>query len=198
DAATVRAGAEAARWLDTWLASSLASSVAADGPLPALQRAALAAGIEAQTVAANIIGLLVQACEATAGLAGNTLLRLARKPSAGGMPLQDVVARVAQDDPPVQNTRRFLAADTQLCGHALNAGDTVLVLLAAASTSGLADDSRAWTFGHGRHACPGDRLAQALATATVSALCARGAKPAALARAFRYRPSLNARIPHFL
>lgn len=198
DADTVRGGAEAARWLGTWLDSSLASSVAADGPLPALQRAALAAGIEAQAVAANIIGLLVQACEATAGLAGNTLLRLGRNPSAGGMPLQGVVARVAQDDPPVQNTRRFLAADTGLCGHAVKAGDTVLVLLAAASTSGLADDARAWTFGHGRHACPGDRLAQALAVATVSALCARGAEPAALARAFRYRPSLNARIPHFL
>ncbi|SPC20181.1 cytochrome P450 [Cupriavidus taiwanensis] len=198
DADTVRAGAEAARWLGTWLASSLASGVAADGPLSALQHAAQAAGIDAQAVAANIIGLLVQACEATAGLAGNTLLWLGRNPSAGGMPLQGVVARVAQDDPPVQNTRRFLAADTQLCGHAVKAGDTVLVLLAAASTSGLAGDARAWTFGQGRHACPGDRLAQALAGATVAALCARGADPAALARAFRYRPSQNARIPHFL
>ncbi|MBB2919674.1 cytochrome P450 [Cupriavidus alkaliphilus] len=198
DTDSVRAGAEAARWLGTWLASSLACGVAADGPLPALQHAALAAGIEAQAVAANIIGLLVQACEATAGLAGNTLLWLGRDPSAGGMPLQGVVARVAQDDPPVQNTRRFLAADAELCGHAVKAGDTVLVLLAAASCSGLADDARAWTFGHGRHACPGDRLAQALAAATVAALRARGAEPAALARAFRYRPSLNARIAHFL
>ncbi|MBB3006977.1 cytochrome P450 [Cupriavidus alkaliphilus] len=198
DTDTVRAGAEAARWLGTWLASSLACGVAANGPLPALQHAALAAGIEAQAVAANIIGLLVQACEATAGLAGNTLLWLGRDPSSGGMPLQGVVARVAQDDPPVQNTRRFLAADTELCGHAVKAGDTVLVLLAAASCSGLADDARAWTFGHGRHACPGDRLAQALAAATVAALRACGAEPAALARAFRYRPSLNARIAHFL
>jgi cytochrome P450 len=167
------------------------------GGLPALRQAAQRAGIDPRAVAANIIGLLVQACEATAALAGNTLLRLGR-----GTPHQDaldhVVARVAQDDPPVQNTRRFLAADTRLCGHAVKAGDTVLVLLAAASCSGRADDARAWTFGHGRHACPGDRLAQALATATVAALRARGAEPVALARAFRYRPSLNARIPHFL
>ncbi|SOY69412.1 putative cytochrome P450 family protein [Cupriavidus taiwanensis] len=198
DADTVRAGAEAARWLDTWLAPSLRGMAAADSPLPALQHAAQAAGIAAQAVAANIIGLLVQACEATAALAGNTLLWLGRNPSAGAMPLQGVVARVAQDDPPVQNTRRFVAADTGLCGHAVKAGETVLVLLAAASCRGLADDARAWTFGNGRHACPGDRLAQALAAATVSALCARGAEPAALARAFRYRPSLNARIPHFL
>ncbi|WP_026164124.1 cytochrome P450 [Cupriavidus neocaledonicus] len=198
DADTVRAGAAAARWLGTWLASSLASGVAADGPLPALQHAAQAAGIEAQAVAANIIGVLVQACEATAALAGNTLLWLGRHPAQGDTPLEAVVTRVAQADPPVQNTRRFVAANTRLCGHAVRAGDTVLVLLAAASCSGLAHDGRAWTFGHGRHACPGDRLAQALAGATVAALRARGADPAALAQAFRYRPSLNARIPHFL
>lgn len=193
DAQTVAAGAESAQWLGQWLAGQ----PPAGGPLQTLRDAARRAGIDPQAVAANIIGLLVQACEATAALAGNTLLRLGRG-GATTEALEQVVARVAQDDPPVQNTRRFLAADTQLCGHAVKAGDTVLVLLAAASCSGRADDARAWTFGHGRHACPGDRLARALAAATVSALCARGAEPAALARAFRYRPSLNARIPHFL
>ncbi|MFS8977975.1 cytochrome P450 [Cupriavidus necator] len=194
DAHTVRAGAEAAQWLDAWLADATPG----DGPLPALRQAAEGAGIGAQAVAANTIGLLVQACEATAALAGNTLLRLGRGSSHPDVSLDAVVARVAQDDPAVQNTRRFLAADAQLCGHAVKAGDAVLVLLAAASCLGTADDERPWTFGHGRHACPGERLAQALAAATVAALLARGADPAALARAFRYRPSLNARIPHFL
>jgi cytochrome P450 len=194
DAQAVHAGAQGAQWLGDWLAGA----APADRRLPALWQAAHAAGIDAQAVAANIIGLLVQACEATAALAGNTLLRLGRDASQSGMPLDAVVAQVAQDDPPVQNTRRFLAADAQLCGHAAKAGDAVLVLLAAASCSGAADGERPWTFGHGRHACPGDRLAQALAAATVSALRARGADPVALARAFRYRPSLNARIPHFL
>ncbi len=192
DTHTVRAGAEAAQWLGAWLADATAAA----GPLPALRQAAAAAGIDAHAVAANTIGLLVQACEATAALAGNTLLRLGRGTS--GLALDELVARVAQDDPPVQNTRRFLAADARLCGHAVKAGDAVLVLLAAASCRGTAEGARAWTFGHGRHACPGDRLAQALAVATVAALLARDADPAALARAFRYRPSLNARIPHFL
>lgn len=194
DAPAVRAGAEAAQWLGHWLADAADGA----GPLPALRQAARAAGIDAQAVAANIIGLLVQACEATAALAGNTLLRLGRDTTQSGLPLDAVVARVAREDPPVQNTRRFLAADAQLCGHAVKAGDAVLVLLAAASCSGAAASERPWTFGHGRHACPGDRLAQALAAATVAALRARGADPAALAQAFRYRPSLNARIPHFL
>ncbi|MDX6009080.1 cytochrome P450 family protein [Cupriavidus necator] len=194
DAHTVRAGADAAQWLGAWLAGATPG----DGPLPALHQAAHAAGIDAQAVAANIIGLLVQACEATAALAGNTLLRLGRDTPQSELPLDAVVARVAREDPPVQNTRRFLAADAQLCGHAVKAGDAVLVLLAAASCSGAAAGERPWTFGHGRHACPGDRVAQALAAATVAALRARGADPAALAQAFRYRPSLNARIPHFL
>ncbi|WP_432261356.1 cytochrome P450 [Cupriavidus sp. TMH.W2] len=194
DGQAVAAGAQAAQWLGQWLADAAPG----DGPLPALREAAHGAGIAPQAVAANIIGLLVQACEATAALAGSTLLRLGRGEPQWEAPLDVVVARVARDDPPVQNTRRFLAADAQLCGHAVKAGDAVLVLLAAASCSGPADGERAWTFGHGRHACPGDRLAQALAAATVAALRARGVDPVALARAFRYRPSLNARIPHFL
>ncbi|UIF91508.1 cytochrome P450 [Cupriavidus sp. UYPR2.512] len=193
-AQAVDAGAQAAQWLGAWLADA----APADDRLSALRQAARAAGIDARAVAANIIGLLVQACEATAALAGNTLLRLGRDTPQSGLPLDAVVARVAREDPPVQNTRRFLAADAQLCGHAVKAGDAVLVLLAAASCSGAAAGERPWTFGHGRHACPGDRLAQALAAATVAALRARGADPAALAQAFRYRPSLNARIPHFL
>lgn len=193
DADAVQAGADAAQWLGNWLANAVPVS----GPLPSLHQAAHAAGIDAQAVAANTIGLLVQACEATAALAGNTLLHLGRGKVPPGTSPEELVAGVAVSDPPVQNTRRFLAADAILCGHDVTAGDAVLVLLAAASCGGMAHGDRPWTFGHGRHACPGDRLALALAGATVTALLARGADPAAMARAFRYRPSLNARIPHF-
>ncbi|MEM5431780.1 cytochrome P450 [Cupriavidus oxalaticus] len=193
DANAVHAGADAAQWLGSWLADA----VPAAGALPSLRQAAHAAGIDAQAVSANIIGLLVQACEATAALAGNTLLHLGRGTVPAGAAPEELAAQVAVSDPPVQNTRRFLAADARLCGHDVKAGDAVLVLLAAASCTGMADGKRPWTFGHGRHACPGDRLALALAGATVRAALARGADPAALARAFRYRPSLNARIPHF-
>ncbi|MBP0619920.1 cytochrome P450 [Cupriavidus consociatus] len=196
DTNAVQAGAGAAQWLAIWLADALPPAPAS-GPLPLLHQAAHAAGIDAQAVSANIIGLLVQACEATAALAGNTLLQLGRGTVPAGTVPEELAAQVAVSDPPVQNTRRFLAADARLCGHDVKAGDAVLVLLAAASCIGMADGKRPWTFGDGRHTCPGDRLAQALAGATVRALLARGADPAALARAFRYRPSLNARIPHF-
>lgn len=195
----VAAGAGAARWLGQWLQAAMDAPSRADTPglLPALRRAAQGEGIAPEAVAANAIGLMVQACEATAGLAGNMLLRLGRIGTAAGN-LPELAARVARDDPPVQNTRRFLAADAHLCGVPVKAGDAVLVLLAAASCTTPGDaGGRAWTFGAGRHACPGDTLAQALAAATVDVLLTRGAQPAALARAFRYRPSHNARIPHF-
>ncbi|CAG9169305.1 hypothetical protein LMG23992_01445 [Cupriavidus laharis] len=195
----VAAGADAARWLNQWLLAAAEVPCQADdaGLLPALRQAAQAQDIAPEAVAANAIGLMVQACEATAGLAGNMLLRIGRSgPAVDGLP--ELAARVARDDPPVQNTRRFLAADARLCGVPVRAGDAVLVLLAAASCAASGDDdARPWTFGAGRHACPGDALAQALAAATVEALLARGALPAALAQAFRYRPSHNARIPHF-
>jgi len=204
-AGEVEAGAEAAQWLGQWLseAARVGHGTSDAGLLPAIRRAAEDAGVDSAAVAANAIGLMVQACEATAGLAGNTLVRLGRDPGAwrpaDDAALPALVVRVAHEDPPVQNTRRFLAVDADLCGERLRAGDAVLVLLAAASCQGgNGPSTRPWTFGSGRHACPGDALAQALAAATVVAVLSQGVRPAALVRDFRYRPSLNARIPHFL
>lgn len=198
----IEAGIAAARWLTQWVPVPPADAGPTATLLSGLAAEARTAGVDTPAIAANAIGLLVQACEATAGLVGNTLLRLAREPQPCGAPdgvsrLSPLVARVLRDDPPIQNTRRFVAADAVVCGVPLVRGDAVLVLLAAASHDD-ARDERAWTFGHGPHACPGDALAAVLAEATVAALLAHGVEPAALARAFRYRPSVNARIPHFL
>ncbi|MDR3383746.1 cytochrome P450 [Cupriavidus basilensis] len=193
----IAAGSEAATWLQAWMRTSLSSAP----PLDALVQEALAAGVAQEIIATNAIGLLIQACEATAGLVGNMLLCLGRDTSHGPeLPALDcVAARVLREDPPVQNTRRFLAADVRLCGAQLKTGDAVLVVLAAASLEqSEAATPAPWTFGRGRHACPGDALASTVAQAVVAALLARGADPAPLARAFRYRPSVNARIPHFL
>lgn len=176
----------------------------------ALCAEARAAGVDDDAIAANLLGLMVQGCEATAGLIGNTLLWLAGD-AAGADDPSTTVAKVLRTDPPIHNTRRFMAEDALVCGVPLRRGDGILVLLAAAAASELEVENvsantptlakrggRAGTFGHGAHRCPGDAVAAALAEATVSALLARGIEPAALARAYRYRPSLNARIPHFL
>ncbi|WP_043420029.1 cytochrome P450 [Cupriavidus basilensis] len=193
----IAGASEAATWLQAWMRTSLSSA----SPLDELVRDALAAGVAQEIIVTNAIGLLIQACEATAGLVGNMLLCLGRDTRREReLPALDcVAARVLREDPPVQNTRRFLAAGARLCGADLRAGDAVLVVLAAASLEQrVAAMPAHWTFGRGHHACPGDALASAVAQGVVAALLARGADPAALARAFRYRPSVNVRIPHFL
>jgi cytochrome P450 len=165
-------------------------------------------------VVANTIGYLSQAYEATAGLIGNTLVALARNREARDRVRTEpellpwVVREVARHDSPVQNTRRFLAEDAAVAGQAMQAGDTVLVVLAAANRDPSANahperfdplrrERRTFTFGLGAHACPGEALAIAIAQAGVAHLLAAGVEPEPLVERLTYRPSVNTRIPLF-
>lgn len=151
-------------------------------------------------VAANAIGFLFQAHDATAGLIGNAVVHLARNRDAvdRASPLRPQVERlvglVARDDAPVQNTRRFVARDVTVNGVALSRGDVVLVALAAAN---VMSNDQSWSFGEGRHACPGESLARMIAVEGVVALLERGMFPESLSDPVRYRPLPNARIPVF-
>ena len=175
---------------------------------------ARAGGADREDAIANGIGFLSQAYEATAGLIGNTLVTLGRhereRAAAVSRPdrLAAVVREVVRYDPPVQNTRRFLARDAVVAGQAMKTGDTVLVVLAAAnrdpranpepsSFDPLRSSRQAFTFGAGPHACPGEAVAIAIATAAVHRLLAAGVKPERLAARFAYRPSANTRVPVF-
>ncbi|MGJ7613385.1 MULTISPECIES: cytochrome P450 [unclassified Variovorax] len=165
---------------------------------------------------ANLVGLLSQTCDATAGLLGNSLVAVMREPSLREAArtrdgLQTLVEETARHDPSVQNTRRFAVEPVAIAGTTLAAGDVVLVLLASAHRDPLFNPEpdrfmpvraqrRMLGFGHGVHACPGQALACTLAAAGLEALLAR--MPAAdLAaqrlRGWGYRPSANARIPVF-
>lgn len=163
---------------------------------------------------ANMIGLFSQTCEATAGLIGNTLIALQRNPDlfedmqATPTLVAEWVAEVARYDSPVQNTRRFVAKRCTIDGSVLEAGDAILLLLAAANRDPCANpdpDSfllkrtqrRTFSFGSGRHQCPGQQLALAIASEVVFAFLQR--QPASSAGAYRwsYLPSLNGRIPQF-
>jgi cytochrome P450 len=163
---------------------------------------------------ANLIGLLSQTCEATAGLIGNTVVALHRNPDLiedmqpTPMLVADLVAEVARYDSPVQNTRRFVAKRCSIAGSVLEAGDTVLLLLASANRDPCANpdpDSfllkriqrRTFSFGSGRHECPGQQLALTIASEAILAWLHR--QPASSARPYRwsYLPSLNGRIPQF-
>lgn len=158
---------------------------------------------------ANGIGFLSQTYDATAGLIGNTLLALARTEAARQVPrerLRDVVAETARFDAPVQNTRRFAASSFVFEGAKIEAGDAILLVLAAANRDPAANpepdaflagrpEPAVFTFGAAAHACPGEALAVTVATAVVGTLLDSGFDPVTLPRDITYRPSANGRIP---
>lgn len=154
---------------------------------------------------ANLIGLCSQTFEATAGLIGNGLVAWIQQPSLQG-DMDDWIAETQRFDPPVQNTRRFVAAPCDIDGVSLNPGDVVLVLLASANRDPQLNDDpdtfllerpnrRSFTFGHGRHHCPGQSLALTLASATLKQI--QAINPSLDRLNWHYRPSLNGRIPLF-
>lgn len=156
----------------------------APGATPDVAAADAAARVllEAAAGSADAVGLLVQAHEATAGLIGAALLALARGAAAGA---EAAVGHAARHDPPVHNTRRFVIRDGVIAGQSVGAGDTILVVLAAAPELG---------FGAGGHACPGERLARAMARAAVEATLAAGVDLWPLRDGVSYRPSRNTRV----
>ena len=163
---------------------------------------------------ANLVGLLSQTCDATAGLLGNSLVALLREPGLRATArtrdgLHAIVEETARHDPSVQNTRRFVAQPVTIAGVPLAAGDAVLLVLASANRDPAANaepdrfmpvraQRRMFGFGHGVHACPGQALACTLTAAGLEALLARSPDLDALReRGWQYRPSANARIPVF-
>jgi cytochrome P450 len=172
-------------------------------------------GIDTMDAAlATLVGFFSQTYEATAGLIGNTLLALACDPtlsrrSAGDEALlRRVIEEVARHDPPVHNTRRFVAEEGIVAGEAMKAGDQILVVLAAANRDPAhcarpqvfdpdQPDRGSFTFGAGRHACAGAAIAIGIAAAGIQALMASGLDIASLAGPVEYRRSVNSRIPLF-
>jgi cytochrome P450 len=162
--------------------------------------------LESDVAAANSVGLLLQAYEATAGLILNTTVALGRQQHARAAPLNPFIQEVARFDAPVQNTRRYAASAVAIDGQQVDAGEVVLVVLAAANRDGSVNPqperfdaarraARCYTFGVGSHACVGERAAVSIATAAVNQLLTVGLDPPQYARPAAYRASQNMRIP---
>lgn len=134
--------------------------------------------------AANRIALMQQAQDATAGLIGNAIVAWQRAPQA--LSGTGFVADVAARDPAVHNTRRHAAADVEIAGRRIAAGQGMVLLLVAGRLG----------FGAGAHACPGERIALQVAAAALRTLHATGTL-AKLGPPRGYRPLANARIPVF-
>ena len=133
---------------------------------------------------ANAVGLFFQACEGCAGLIGQALLLAGNEKEDHDS--DALLTAVLKASPPIRNTRRFAARDTTIAGCPLHAGEAVLAVL---SNETLA-------FGHGRHACPGERWARIIATAGIEHLLKRTFDWKSIGR-YRWRRSLNARVPEF-
>jgi cytochrome P450 len=156
---------------------------------------------------ANLIGLLSQSYEATAGLLGNCLIALQQHGAADILSLPAFVEEVARYDSPVQNTRRFMVQDLEIHGQLLRKGDAILLLLAAGNRDNAFNakgddfvqgraDRRSLSFGHGRHSCPGQALALKITTAILSDYLAEGCTARPLQ--WIYQASVNGRIPRFI
>jgi cytochrome P450 len=139
---------------------------------------------------ANAIGLWFQACEGCAGLIGLSLL--AAQLNRSRLAAADLVDAVLDDLPPIQNTRRFAAADVEIAGCPLHAGD-MLVSVLATRRAGMVHNH---AFGHGPHACPGARWARTLAIVGIEHVQQSGVTAQVLAH-YTWRRSGNARVPEF-
>ncbi|MEU8171578.1 cytochrome P450 [Microbispora hainanensis] len=84
---------------------------------------------------AAVAGALVQACDATAGLVGNTLALVTRLPADLSVrwPVEALLAETLRWDPPVRLTRRVAAEDATAGGVPVPAGALVVLDLAAAN-----------------------------------------------------------------
>ena len=153
----------------------------ADAAARALMEQGERAGLPRVGAAARI-ALMQQALDATAGLLGNAI----RAALADASDAAQIVGRVARSDPAIHNTRRFAAADLELGGHAIAGGQGLVLVLVPDAP-----------FGHGAHACPGERIAQQLAATALRTLQSLGPLARTFGRVGGYRPLPNARIPVF-
>lgn len=186
--------------------------------------------VEAKTVGwdsssallANLVGLLSQSYEASAGLMGNTLIALHSDPALYTElqhdleKLPQLISEVARHDSPVQNTRRFVKSDSEFYGASLRSGDCILLLLAAANRDPAGNfdaeklvlnrsDRRLVSFSDGRHACSGETMAVRIASAGLHHILTSLAQhsnnqtdayPLSHLH-WTYRPSVNGRLPVF-
>jgi cytochrome P450 len=170
--------------------------------------------IDHASIVANLIGLLSQTHEATAGLIGNSIVALANQPALLGevRALADgwheLVHEASRYDSPVQNTRRFVVEPATIGGMYLPSGAVVLLVLAAANRDPNANpephlfrlersERCVFSFGRGSHACPGETLARCIAATALSVLFDTMPIEALASLAWSWKPSTNGRLPLF-
>jgi cytochrome P450 len=208
-------------FVDTWVAglSPLATDAQRASAIDAMEGLLVllaANGVQGLDDAAAHVAVLMQPHEATAGLIGAGLIRLASDERlrnaavAGTLRWGHFGEEVLRHDPPIQNTRRVMAADVVFEGRPVHAGETVVLVLASAAHDLPLHDApgefrlgrslrSSLPLGAGAHACPGGPAALAIAACAWRHITEQAGIDglAALARGVTWRASVNARIPVF-
>jgi cytochrome P450 len=148
--------------------------------------------------------VLVQACDATAGLIGNSVHTALQLPKPA-LEIYSLLAETLRYSPPVRNTRRVASTKSRIGNATVEEGGIVLLdfdtanrdpeLFAEPDRFDPERTERYLTFGHGFRACPGTDHALALAAGVVEAVLARCDATSA---EIEYEPSPNLRVPAVL
>ncbi|HEY2443512.1 MAG TPA: cytochrome P450 [Streptosporangiaceae bacterium] len=152
------------------------------------------------------IALMVQGCDATAGLIGSALVLLRSIPEeeATGWPTRALLDEVLRHVPPVRASRRVARQAAEVNGRLVPAGATVVCRFEAANLDPAAyqqpEHPTAYghvlpslTFGYGIRPCPGPPQALALAMGVVSSV--RESCVIQGPREIGYEPSAALRVP---
>ena len=123
------------------------------------------------------IAIMVQACDATAGLIGTALHLLQDRPAGGDWPTDALLAETLRRRPPACKIRRVASASADVGGERIQAGEKVVCDIEAAGRDpeagprGASQSAPAGlAFGAGLRPCPGPGQALALAAGVIDAV----------------------------
>jgi cytochrome P450 len=164
---------------------------------------------ESQTdemIICNLTGLFIQCYDAGRGLLCNTLLNMAKYADDKTPDWKKLVDETLRYEPPVHNTRRVAKNDISIGGQTIKAGETILVMLAAAN---LDDDvfsnpqqfdikrgnnDQNLTFGLGGHNCLAKYFCIDMAADVCRFLAENYRQINILQKDFSYEQQLNVRL----
>ena len=159
-----------------------------------------------QIITANLIGLLLQSYDAGRGLLSNGLLYVVRQANSG-VDYRSIITEMLRYDPPVHNTRRILTQNIMLGDVELKAGESVLLVLAAANRDQQhfahpdqfdplrPNNADHLTFGAGIHSCLARHYMMNLTVAALEYLVARYPNLHLLTEPIEFEPLVNVRLP---
>jgi cytochrome P450 len=175
-----------------------------------MQRFGLRAERDIDLYAANLIGLLIQSYDAGRGMISNALLQLL-KHNLHGNTGQDYFRQLVKEtlrfDPPVHNTRRVLAHDLCVDGHALDAGENMLLVIAAANRDSRVfhhpdrfvlqrkDPEPYLSYGTGAHQCVAGHFSIHLTASLLHYFHHKFHRLHLLENEVCYEPKVNVRLP---